>query len=228
MPECGWSPKPVNGVFWLSMRSRNTKGFRRRPKSEGDMRRVMGPCFCPLVRLAIREREPCFITTASSSLRHHVEGDVDVSSCCLGIWARLVRGGDYGLSGFTIQARQSYVEACLEEVLAIRAAQIHFRVDSRFRRKSDPHLSGSKAHRTFKAGRPTGGEQLLGVCAIARSAGNRQSNVQPAIVAARGACPATRRMGLSRIHDFLLYGHRGFLHLLFSTRTHAPQGQGRL
>src|SRR5882757_3747960 len=54
----------------------------------------------------------------------------------------------------------------------------------------------------FKAGRPTGGEQLLGVCAIARSAGNRQSNVQPAIVAARGACPATRRMGLSRIHAF--------------------------
>ena len=39
---------------------------------------------------------------------------------------------DHGLSGFTIQTRQPYVEACLEEVLAIRAAQVHFRVDSRF------------------------------------------------------------------------------------------------
>src|SRR5882757_8701118 len=36
------------------MRSRNTKGFKRRPKSDGDMRRVMGPWFCPRVRLAMR------------------------------------------------------------------------------------------------------------------------------------------------------------------------------
>jgi len=33
---------PVNGFPWVSKRSRNTKGFRRRPESDGDMRRVMG------------------------------------------------------------------------------------------------------------------------------------------------------------------------------------------
>src|SRR5579862_4347996 len=40
------------------MRSRNTKGLRSRPKSDGDMRRVMGPCFFPRVRSAMREIEP--------------------------------------------------------------------------------------------------------------------------------------------------------------------------
>src|SRR5580704_6737183 len=58
MPECGWSPKPENGVPRLSMRSRNTKGFRSRPKSDGDMRRVIGPCFFPRVRSAMRGIEP--------------------------------------------------------------------------------------------------------------------------------------------------------------------------
>ena len=37
-----------------SKRSRKTKGFRSSPKSDGLMRRVMGPWVLPLVRWAIR------------------------------------------------------------------------------------------------------------------------------------------------------------------------------
>src|SRR6478672_2715494 len=54
MPECGWSPKPLNGTPLLSKRSRKTNGFRTCPKSDGLIRRVIGPWLWPRVRRAIR------------------------------------------------------------------------------------------------------------------------------------------------------------------------------
>src|SRR6185369_14853086 len=54
MPECGCSPKPLKGIPLSSKRSRKTKGFSSSPKSDGLIRRVMGPWLLPLVRRAIR------------------------------------------------------------------------------------------------------------------------------------------------------------------------------
>src|SRR5712691_3787609 len=56
MPECGWSPKPLKGTPLLSKRSRKTNGFRSCPKSDGLIRRVMGPWLSPRVRAAISRR----------------------------------------------------------------------------------------------------------------------------------------------------------------------------
>src|SRR6202035_3718601 len=54
MPECGCSPTPLKGIPLLSKRSRKTNGFRSCPKSDGLIRRKMGPRLLHRVRIAIR------------------------------------------------------------------------------------------------------------------------------------------------------------------------------
>ena len=57
---------------------------------------------------------------------HHVDRDVDVPPCGLGIGTRLVRGVHQGLGDFALHTRRADVEASLEEVLAAGVAQVHF------------------------------------------------------------------------------------------------------
>src|SRR5258708_5744378 len=52
MPEWGCNG-PLNGGPSWSKRSRNTKGFRISPKSDGLIKRVIGPCVRPRVRRRI-------------------------------------------------------------------------------------------------------------------------------------------------------------------------------
>src|SRR5882757_5109838 len=55
MPECGCQPAPESDdVPAISKRSRKTKGLRLWPRSDGLIRRVMGPCRAPKVRRTIR------------------------------------------------------------------------------------------------------------------------------------------------------------------------------
>jgi hypothetical protein len=81
----------------------------------------------------------------------------------------------------------------------VRVAQVHLCIDGRFSRESDVHFAGHKPHCPLEASRPTGGEQLLGVSSGAGGAGDRKFNVQAAIVAARSAGPAARRVGYGSV-----------------------------
>ena len=59
------------------------------------------------------------------------------------------------------------------EVLADGAAQVHFGINDRISREAGLHFGGRDPHRTHETGRPTSGEQLLRIGAVARSAGVR-------------------------------------------------------
>src|SRR5262245_2915054 len=98
---------------------------------------------------------------ARGSVSDQLDGDGDIAANGLGIRARLVRGVDNSLRDLAIQVRQADIEAPPQEVATVRGAKIDLRVDGRIGGQSDPHLAGHGSHRTFEAGRPAGGEQLL-------------------------------------------------------------------
>ena len=84
-------------------------------------------------------------------------------------------------------------------------SRIHLFLNEVGARWSDLPFAGGKPHRPLEAGRPTGGKQLLGVSAVARGAGNRKSNVQAAIVAARGPRTPTCGVGFGGVLNFSLF-----------------------
>jgi hypothetical protein len=96
IPECGCNSNPLNGFPCVSKRSRNTKGFKRRPKSDGDITRVIGPWLGPRVRLAMRKPGRCVRLEMSSYLSrlgylalravfraivHHSKSSIIVCAC---------------------------------------------------------------------------------------------------------------------------------------------------
>ena len=60
-----------------------------------------------------------------------------------------------------VDAGKADVQARLQEVGAIRLAEIDFGIDGGLCRKTDLALAGGKADRADEAGRPAGGEELL-------------------------------------------------------------------
>src|SRR5450432_560905 len=117
------------------------------------------------------------IATRESRL-HHVERNVDVAPCSVGICTcRLVRGVHNGLGDFPLQARQADVKPCLEEVNVARIAQVDFDIDGYVRRKFDLHLAGYKSHRTNETGRPPSGKQLLRIGTSSCDSGGRELDI---------------------------------------------------
>jgi hypothetical protein len=56
----------------------------------------------------------------------------------------------------------------LEKELAAGVAQVHFGINGSISREAGLHFGGCNPHRTHETGRPTGGEHLLRIGAIAR------------------------------------------------------------
>ena len=109
-----------------------------------------------------------------------------------------------GLGGFALQARQADVEAGAEEVRAVDQ-----RGPPRCRWRGRPEGRSSscvrQSHRTFEAGRPAGGEQLLGIGADARGTGGRKLDVETAVGAARRAVAAAGGVGLGVYNTLLTW-----------------------
>ena len=71
---------------------------------------------------------------------------------------------------------------------------------------------GRIGHGPFEAGRPAGGEQLLGIGAGTWSAGHRERHIQPAVGAARYALfPGSGGADLGGVEQFLMLRHSAFL-----------------
>ena len=83
-----------------------------------------------------------------------------------------------------VDAGEAYVEAGLEEVGAVGLAEVHFGVDGGFGGEGDLHFAGCNADCAFKARRPAGSKQLLGVRAGSGRAWRCEFNVQVAVGAA--------------------------------------------
>ena len=98
---------------------------------------------------------------------HHVDRDVDVPPCGLGIGTGLVRGVHQGLSDFALTPGRLTLRASLEEVLAAGVAQVYFVINGRISGEAGLHFCGRKPHRTHETGRPASGEQLLRIGAAA-------------------------------------------------------------
>src|SRR5712692_987848 len=95
-----------------------------------------------LAAITAREsrRSPCKTVCYRSGL-HHVERNVDVAPCSIGICTFLaVRGVHNGLGDFALQARQADVKPCAKEVNVARIAQVYFGIDGCVSRKLDLHL----------------------------------------------------------------------------------------
>src|SRR5713101_7208603 len=109
---------------------------------------------------------------------HHVERNLDVSPCSVGICTCLaVRGVHNGLGDFALQTRQADVKPCPEEVNVARVAQVYFGIDGYVSRKPDLHPVGHKAHRTNETGGPAGGKQLFRIRASSRETRSRELNI---------------------------------------------------
>src|SRR5258706_14607409 len=132
-----------------------------------------------LAAITAREsrRSPCKTVCYRSGL-HHVERNVDVAPCSVGICTcRLVRGVHNGLGDFALQAWQADVKPCSEEVNIARIAEVYFGIDGCVSRKFDLHPVGNKSHRTNETGRPTSGKQLLRIGTSSWDSGSRELNI---------------------------------------------------
>src|SRR3984957_6799355 len=137
-----------------------------------------------IVRLALaaitaREsrRIPCK-TVCYRSCLHHVERNVDVAPCSVGICTCLaVRGVHNGLGDFALQARQAAVKPRAEEVNIARISQVYFGIDGYLSRKFDFHFVGHNPHRANETGGPTSGKQLLRIGTSSRDYGSRELNI---------------------------------------------------
>ncbi len=109
---------------------------------------------------------------------------------------------------FLVEARQADVEAGLNRVGAVHIAQVDFRIDRRPRRESDLLFAGREEHRRREAGRPTRGEQLLGIGAGSVSAGHRKLDVEMTIGTAGGpAIASAGGVDLRGINSLLEFWH---------------------
>src|SRR6266403_793300 len=141
----------------------------------------------------------------------HVDRDVDVAACGVGVRAHLVRGVHESLGSLAVNTRQTDVEASREAEDAMRRSQVDLGVNGHVSRERDLLLTGDELDRREKARRPTGREQLLGVGAGTRAAGRRKLDVEPAIVAVGGAAvPTTCGVRFRGIQD-LFEGHDSLL-----------------
>ena len=146
------------------------------------------------------------ITAILNRLRSNkMDCDVDVSACCLRVRAYLVGLVHDRLCAFPLYTRQANVEAGTEEVGTVRQiqVQVHLSIDGRVSGESDFPFASHNLHRTFEAGRPPRGEQLLRIGASAWCTRYREFDVQPAVRAVGRAAPtAPRCVGLGRVHQF--------------------------
>src|SRR5271165_1184671 len=81
IPECGCMPKPNPGVTSASKKSRNIKGLSRSPSPSGLMRRVIGPCLTPWLRLKITELSNCSLLPFEFAERSPAALTVPARSC---------------------------------------------------------------------------------------------------------------------------------------------------
>src|SRR5713101_43163 len=132
---------------------------------------------------------------------HHVDRNVDVAPCSVGVGTCLaVRRVHNGLGDFALQTRHADVKPCPEKVKVAGIAQVYFGIDGYVSGKRDLHPSGHNAHRTDETGGPPRGKQLLRIGAGSRDSGSRELNIQAAIITAgHAAASAARGMGLSGI-----------------------------
>jgi hypothetical protein len=65
------------------------------------------------------------------------------------------------LRDLALDTRKADIEAAAEKVTAISQMQVHFGVDGQVGRKCNLPLARRETDRTFKTGRPAGGEELL-------------------------------------------------------------------
>jgi hypothetical protein len=178
------------------------------------MDKVKGRCFHRPFALYAADRTPPDTRAGPfyerSAASDQIDHDVDVATRGFGIRARLMCGVRQGLGRFTVQPRQANIETSLQEVSALGKDQVYFSVYGRVIRDSNLHLAGSKSYRTFEAGRPASGEQLLRIGAAACAARRRELDIQPAIRAARRAIPASCGVGLTCLQYFSDLGHGWF------------------
>src|ERR1700724_2786150 len=114
----------------------------------------------------------------SSCVLHHVERNLDVAPCSVGICTCLaVRRVHNGLGDFALQTRQADVKPCSEEVNVARMAQVYFGINGYVSRKRDLHPIGNKPHRANETGGPTSRKQLLRVGTTSRYSGDREINI---------------------------------------------------
>src|SRR5882672_10051012 len=93
----------------------------------------------------------------------------------------------------------------------LRQAKVHFRVNGDASRQSDLLHGGDASDCSDEAGGPAGCEQLLGIGAITRLAGNREIDVQATIVGAGAATvAATGAVRFRRVQNFLEMSYRSF------------------
>src|SRR5437879_3326935 len=138
---------------------------------------------------------------AAASALHHVDRNLDVAPCSVGIGTCLaVRRVHDGLGDFALQTWHADVEPCPEEVNVAGIAQVYFGIDGYVSGKRDLHPSGHKPHRTDETGGPTSGKQLLRIRAGSRSSGSRELHIQAAIITVGDAAtPTARSMGLGGV-----------------------------
>lgn len=121
-----------------------------------------------------------------------------------------------------IQVRQDDVEARTQRVAIVSLLEVDLRVD---REMIDSHLllAGFQHDGALDAGRPTGRKQLLGIGSSAGAAGNREVDVELAVVAARLALVT----GADSVDFRRVHGLRGGLHHGCSSEAE-PSGRSRL
>src|SRR5580704_12223039 len=98
----------------------------------------------------------------------------------------------------------------------IRIAQVDLCADGRAGRKGVLHFVSCNPHSAFEAGGPAGSEQLLGVGSGAAAAWRRKLDVEAAIVALRGALPATGSVNFGAVYDLVRSVHGYFLNVSLS------------
>ena len=77
----------------------------------------------------------------------HVDRDVDVAACGVGIRAQLVRRVHQSLGNFALQTRKADVETGREDVSAVGCAQVHFGVNGHVSWQLDLRFAGRELDR---------------------------------------------------------------------------------
>ena len=109
---------------------------------------------------------------------------------------------DQGFCAIACQSRQPDVEPGAEKEAIVPEIQVDFGMDAHIRRKRNLSSASRKRDRTFKAGRPGSGEQLLRIGTDAFRARGRQPDVEKTVRAARDPIlTAADGVGLSRVDD---------------------------
>lgn len=116
-------------------------------------------------------------------------------------------GVDDGLRHVTLDAGHAHVQPGRQPERAVVVAQIDLGVDSGVGRQLDLVRGGGDAHGADEAGGPAGGEELLGVGAVAGGSRRGQLDVQVAVRAVGLTLAPTGGVGLGGVQN----GHGGLL-----------------